>query len=60
MIEAMFYFAGLAAALWLGIASADMLVSVIRREWRFSIRGAMVLTAMIALILGVLTTLVTK
>ena len=60
MLEVMFYFAGLCGAIWLGIALVDMLVAVVRREWRFSIRSMLVFTAVIALVCGVIATIFRK
>ena len=60
MLEAIFHFAGLCAAIWLAIALVDMLVATVRREWRFSIKSMMIVTAFISLILGMLVTLARK
>jgi hypothetical protein len=60
MLEAIFHFAGLCAAIWLAIALVDTLVDTVRREWRFSIKSMMIVTAAISLVLGVLITLSRK
>ncbi len=53
MLEALFYLAGFGAAMWLAVALVDAIAAVWRREWRFSLRGVLILTAMIATVAGV-------
>ena len=60
MLETFYCAVGLAGALWLGMAAVDMFVAIIRREWRFSIRSALLLTAVISLMLGVIVTVTRK
>ena len=51
MLDAIIYFAGLAGAIWLAIALVDMLVAMIRREWLFSVRSLLILTAVLSWLL---------
>lgn len=58
MLEAMFYFAGMCAVVWLAIALVDLLVAIARREWRFSIRSMLAFTAAISLVAGMLASVI--
>ena len=60
MLEVMFYAAGLGGALWLAVAAVDISVAIIRREWRFRVRSALILMAVLSLIMGVIATLLRK
>jgi hypothetical protein len=60
MLELILCGAALAGALWLAISAVDMIVAIIRREWKFSIRGALMLTAAISLTLGAFAALIRK
>ena len=54
MVNNLLGFVALCCAMWIAIATVDTIVAMVRREWRFSIRGAMLLTAVIAVFLCVL------
>lgn len=58
MLEVIFYIAGLGGAAWLAVVAVDIIVAMIRREYRFSIRSLLILTAIMSLELGVVVTLI--
>jgi hypothetical protein len=58
MLETLLCIAGLWGAVWLAIATVDTIVAVVRREWRFSLRGVLVLMAVTSVVLGVAVILV--
>jgi len=51
--DTVFYIAGLGAAVWLAIVAVDVIVAVIRREWRFRLRDLLVLMVAVSLVLAV-------
>ena len=56
MLEAIFGLLAMGAAMWLAICVVDTIVDMKWRMWqlRYSIRGMMIFTAIICLILGAL------
>jgi cytochrome c biogenesis protein CcdA len=56
MLEVIFYLAGSVGSLWLAVVAVDAIVAAKRREWRFSIRRLLLVTAVLSLVLGVLVT----
>jgi hypothetical protein len=57
MLNAIVMFAGLCCAMWLAISVVDTIVAIVRREWRFSLKGALILTAVISAALGAFITI---
>jgi hypothetical protein len=60
MLETIFRLAGAIGVLWLAVAAVDAVVAVMRREWRFSVRRLLVVTAVLSPVIGVLVSLIRK
>ena len=57
MLETMFRLAGSVGVLWLAMTVVDAIAAIVRREWRFSVRRMLVFTAVLSLVIGVLSSL---
>jgi hypothetical protein len=53
-MSSVLFVAGLGCSIWLAIATVDTIVAMYRREWRFSVRGALILTAVVSVAFGLL------
>jgi hypothetical protein len=52
MFEMLLGFVAVGIAAWLAIGTVDAIVAICRREWRFSVRSMLVMTAVISMMLG--------
>jgi hypothetical protein len=57
MLNMILVIAAMGGSMWLAIAAVDMVVDIIRHEWRFSLLSMLKLTAVICVILGAMVAL---
>jgi hypothetical protein len=60
MFELLLGFVAVGISAWLAIGTVDAIVAICRREWRFSVRSMLMMTAVISIMLGAIVVMIQK